>query len=86
MWLAAGSWQCISEEFKEISRVWGFEIAGEKQTNLKENLTYNFIAPAGATQEKVYLHFLLSTSYVSSLFGLCKLIVKSSLKLFVLTS
>lgn len=29
MWLAAGSWQCISEEFKEINGVWGSEVTGE---------------------------------------------------------
>lgn len=52
MWLADGSCRRIPVEFKEISRVWGFEIAGEKQTSLKENLAYDFITSAGATQER----------------------------------
>lgn len=86
MWLAAGSWQCISEEFKEINRVWGSKVAGANTPIArKTSLIISSYAQMSNLRESVS-----SLSFVNKLrvfpARLCILIVKSSLKLFVFTS
>lgn len=65
MWLAAGSWQCISEEFKEINSL-GLWSRWRKNTPIsrKSSLMISSYARKEQPERKCIFHFLLSTSCV----------------------